>query len=243
MNITPIKTSIFREGQDLFSFLTKYLPPLLSGTIVVITSKIVALAQRRTVVARTEKEKENIIRAESDYAIKTPYAWLTIKDDDVMPSAGVDESNADGKIILLPKNCMRTASEIRHKLCRHYGIKNLGVLITDSRTLPLRAGTIGMALGYAGFRGIKDYRSKRDLFGRAFRITRVDLADSLAAAAVCTMGEGKECQPLAIITDAPVTFCVRSPKRELHIPIHDDMYAPLFYRALQHKKQPVKKIT
>jgi len=243
MIITPIKTSIFRERQDLFAFLTKYLPILSSGAIVVITSKIVALAQGRTAVAHTEKEKEDIIRAESDYAIKTPYAWLTIKGGDVMASAGVDESNADGKIILLPKNCMRTASEIRQKLCRQYGIKNLGVLITDSRTLPLRAGTIGMALGYAGFRGIKDYRSKRDLFGRAFRVTRVDLADSLAAAAVCTMGEGKECQPLAFIIDPPVTFCVRSSKQELHIPIHDDMYAPLFRRALKYKKRSIKRIT
>lgn len=237
MIVIPIKTDLFREGQDLIAFIKAHLPPLSDRAIVVLTSKIVALSQYRTVTAATERDKERIIRAESDYAIKTPYAWLTIKDGEVMPSAGVDESNADGKIILLPTDCMRAAATVRKKLQRIYHIKNLGVLITDSRTLPLRAGTVGMALGYAGFRGVKDYRKRHDLFGRPFRFTRVDLADSLAAAAVSVMGEGSECQPLALITDPPVIFCSSVNRDELHIPLHEDMYGPLFRRAFALKKK------
>lgn len=241
MTITPIKTGIFHEKQNLIAFLESNLPAVSDGSIVVITSKIVALSQGRTAAVRTEREKDKIIRAESDYAVKTPFAWLTIKDGDVMPSAGVDESNADGKVILLPRDCMRIASHIRKQLRRFYGVKDLGILITDSRTLPLRAGTVGMALGYAGFRGVKDYRKKRDIFARRFKYTRVDIADSLAAAAVCTMGEGDECQPLAIIADSPVEFCVRLRPHELRIPLSDDMYAPLFRQVFRQKKRRSRK--
>lgn len=55
-------------------------------------------------------------------------------------------------------------------------LKKEGVLITDSRTMPLRASIIGVALGYAGFRGIKDYRGQPDIFGRKFHFPRVDIA-------------------------------------------------------------------
>ncbi|MBI2484492.1 coenzyme F420-0:L-glutamate ligase [Candidatus Uhrbacteria bacterium] len=236
MRITPVRTGIFQEGGSIAAFILEHIPSARAESIIVITSKIVALSQRRTAHASTEKEKDKIIRAESEYALKTPHAWLTIKDGDVMPSAGIDESNADGKIILLPTDSMNVASKLRATLCRAYRVKDLGILITDSRTLPLRAGTIGMALGYAGFLGIKDYRKKRDLCGRAFRVTRVDIADSLAAAAVCTMGEGGECQPLAIMTDTPVEFRARSHPDELRIPLHDDMYAPLFRRVFEQRR-------
>ena len=44
------------------------------------------------------------------------------------------------------------------------------------------------------------------------------------------MGEGDERQPLAVIEDAPVVFSGRVDKKELLIPMKDDMYYPLFKR-------------
>ena len=85
-----------------------------------------------------------------------------------MANAGIDESNAMGKIILLPKNSFKSAEIIRKKLQNKFGVKNLGILITDSRLFPLRAGIVGVALGYAGFKGIKNYIGKKDIFGRIF---------------------------------------------------------------------------
>jgi len=228
MIIQPIKTRVFQEGEDLFAFITGYFKKLSEKSVVVITSKIVALAEKRTATAENIKIKEKLICAESEFAIPTKYVWLTIKDGMVMASAGIDESNAKGKLILLPKNSFKTAGFLRNKLRKHYGIRRLGVLITDSRTIPLRAGVTGVALGYAGFCGVKDYRGTSDIFGRKFKFSRTNVADSLATAGVLVMGEGSERQPLAIIKGAPAEFCGRINCRELHIDIKEDMYRPLF---------------
>ena len=37
-----------------------------------------------------------------------------------------------------------------------------------------------MSLGYAGFKGIKDYRGSPDIFGRKFKYSRTNVADGLA---------------------------------------------------------------
>lgn len=224
----PIKTRIFREGDNLFEFVTDHLEEIHERSVLVITSKIVALAEKRTANAENNKTKEELIHSESEFAIPTKYAWLTIKDGIVMASAGIDESNANGKLILLPKNSFRVAHSLRSTLRKHYHIKHLGLLITDSRTAPFRAGVTGIALGYAGFRGIKDYRDTSDIFGRRFKFSRTDVADSLAAAAVLVMGEGDERQPLALVEKAPVEFCNRVHRKELFIDIREDMYRPLF---------------
>ena len=228
MIVKPIKTSIFHEGDDLLAFVVSYVKKLSEKSVIVITSKIVALAEGRTAVIENAETKERLIRQESEIAIATKYTWLTVKDGMVMASAGIDESNANGKLILLPKDSFSTARLLRQKLCLRYGLQELGVLITDSRTIPLRAGVAGVALGYAGFRGIKDYRGTPDIFGRKFKVSRTDVADSLATAAVFVMGEGNEQQPLAIIKQAPLTFCERVNRQELRIDIEDDMYLPLF---------------
>ena len=228
MIIKPIKTRVFKEREDLVAFIAHYFKKIPEKSIVVVTSKIVALAEGRMALAGDARTKEKLIRAESEYAIRTKYVWLTIKDGMVMASAGIDESNADGKLILLPRDSFKTARMLRAKLQARYGVKRIGVLITDSRTIPLRAGVTGVALGYAGFCGIKDYRGTPDIFGRKFTFSRTNIADSLATAAVAVMGEGNEQQPLAIIEKFPAKFSDTVNRKELHISIQDDMYRPLF---------------
>jgi coenzyme F420-0:L-glutamate ligase len=228
MIVQPIQTRVFKEKEDLIPFILDYVPILKECSILVVTSKIVALAEGRTVPLGTDEDKEKIIRSESEFALHTEHTWLTIKDGTVMASAGIDESNASGKMILLPRDSFDSAEQIRTALCAHFGLKELGVLITDSRILPLRAGVVGVALGYAGFGGVKDYRGTPDIFGRILKMSRVDIADSLATAAVVVMGEGSEQQPLAIINDAPVEWCEHVDRNELKIDLKDDMYRPLF---------------
>lgn len=224
----PVKTRVFQEGDDLLAFITDYFKKIPEKSVIVVTSKIVALAEKRTALIENARTKEKLILAESEFALPTKYVWLTVKDGAVMASAGIDESNGNGKLILLPKDSFRTARLLRNKLRRNYGVKRLGVLVTDSRTIPLRAGVTGVALGYAGFHGIRDYRGKKDIFGRKFKFSRVNAADSLATAAVLLMGEGSEQQPLAIIEKPPVGFCEKIHPKELRIDIRDDMYRPLF---------------
>lgn len=228
MNVWPVKTRVYKEGEDLLSFICAHIPKVSDGSALVVTSKIVALAEGRTA---SLKDAEKVIRAESTWAMKTKYVWLTEKDGMILANAGVDESNADGKLILLPKDSFKTAVVLRKKLMKHYGVKKLGVVISDSRVMPLRAGVIGIALGYAGFKGVRDYRGKKDMYGRKLKFSQTDVADSLATAATLVMGEGSERQPLAVITDAPIIFTERVNKKELLIPLKDDMYAPLFRKG------------
>jgi len=236
MIVRPIKTRVFRENEDLFKFVTKHVKRLPQKSVLVITSKIVALAEGRTNSDTSKEMKEKLIKSESQWAMKTKYTWLTIKDGVVMLSAGIDTSNADGKLVLLPKDSYKVAREIRKKLREHYGVKKLGVLITDSRLYPLRSGIVGIALGYAGFKGIRDYRGTKDIFGRVIKLSQTDVADSLATAAILTMGEGSEQQPLAVIENAPVEFTDKNPsRRELHMDPKKDVYQPLFEKAKKIK--------
>lgn len=228
MQVKGVRTRIFKERENLADFIVAHIPKVKEGTILVVTSKIVALAEGRTAEIKNEHSREDVIRKESDFAIRTMYTWLTLKDGLLMSSAGVDESNADGKMILLPKDSFKAASELRRELRKRYKVKKLGILIPDSRVLALRAGAVGVAMGYAGFRGIRDYRGLPDIFGRVMKISRTNIPDSLATAAVVVMGEGNEQMPLAVITDVNVEFVERTNRKELVIPPEHDMYRPFF---------------
>ena len=238
MKVLAMRTRIFKENDDLVAFILAHVPKLKNGSILAVTSKIVALAEGRTAEL---KDKNALIKKESSRAIKTKYVWLTLKDGMAMANAGIDDSNADGKLVLLPKDSFAAARKIRSSLLSYYAktskdkqknkIRKLGVVITDSRVAPLRAGVVGVALGYAGFRGLRDYRGTKDIFGRTLKITQTNVADSLATAATLAMGEGRERRPLAVIEDAPVAFTERINRKELLIPVEDDMYGPLFRRV------------
>ena len=228
MHVRSIKTETFKEGQALVSFVKKYIPRVRENTIIAVTSKIVALSENRTVKANS-KRKARLIRDESEVALRSKHVWLTLKDGAIMANAGIDESNANGKLILLPKDSFKTAAWLRKQLKRLYGVKRLGVLITDSRVAPLRKGVTGVALGYAGFKGKHHYRGTRDLFGRKFKFSEVNIADSLATSAVLIMGEGRERTPLAIIEGAPFETANIVRRNELVIDPQNDLYRPVIY--------------
>src|SRR3989338_3494144 len=228
MLVKTIRTSIFREGGNLFDFIKQAIPSLKNGSVLAVTSKIVALAEGSVVRATSSRAKEALIRAESEWQLQAKYGKLTLKDGLLMWNAGIDESNAKGNDVLLPKDSFKVAEQLRRKLKQLYKVKLMGVVITDSRVMPILAGVVGVALGYAGFKGLRDYRGKTDIFGRKLKFTQTDVADSLATAAVLMMGEGKEQKPLCVIEGAPVEFCEKVNRRELVIAPKDDMYRPLF---------------
>jgi coenzyme F420-0:L-glutamate ligase len=241
MEIKTIKTRIFKENENLTNFILKYVKKIRENSVLVVTSKIVALSERRTAEYKNELEKIKLIKKESSFALKTKYTWLTVKDGMVMANAGIDESNVSsqlGKIVLLPKDSFDSARIIRAKLQKKFGVKNLGVLITDSRLFPLRAGVVGVALGYSGFQGIRNYIGKKDIFGRMLKMSKTDVADSLATSAVLCMGEGNEQCPLALITNAPVVFKNKINKKELIMDPREDLYQPLFekIKKIHYKK-------
>src|SRR5690242_981498 len=117
MQVKPIKTRIFRENEDLVKFIFKYVKKIPDRSVLVISSKIAALAEGRTVSYKNAKEKviqkTAFIKKESSFAVQTRKTWLTIRDGMILASAGIDESNADGKLILLPKNSFKYAEILR----------------------------------------------------------------------------------------------------------------------------------
>lgn len=242
----PIKTSLVQAGkQTLTSVLDEALPDFKDGSILAITSKIVALCEGR--VAKVEgADKDALIKQESSYFLSRdghPFGFsFTITDNTLIPAAGIDESNTGGYYVLWPKDAQDTANEIRKYLVERFKVKQAGVIITDSSVaVPLRWGTIGIALSYSGFAATKDYRGQPDLFGRPFQVSQSAIAGALATTAVLVMGEGSEQTPLAIISDIPfVDFQDHNPTPEelKNFSIgdkDDDLFAP-FLNAVPWQK-------
>ena len=231
MQIKSYKTRLFKNGEVLSDFVIEHLPEVQEKDIIVIASKIASLSERRVVSCSSEKELTDLIKKESDFYLETKWIPLTIKDGLVMAAAGIDQSNVDAGCVLLPEDSYKLAAKVRKELQQHYQVSELGVVITDSRVFPLRQGIVGGAIAYAGIIGLRDYRGKKDLYGRKFVMESLNIVDSIASAAVLTMGEGDESQPLALVSEAPVEFTNEvANKEDLKIPLEDDLYGPLFKR-------------
>lgn len=233
MEIKALKTRVFQENEDLISFILKYVKKLPEDSILVLSSKIVALAEGRT-ANNSPRNKKNLIEKESDFNIKN--SWFSIKDNIIMPDAGIDESNAKGKLVLLPRDSYKSAEYIRESLKNKFKVKNLGVIITDSNFIPLRKGAIGIAIGYSGFKGIRNYIGEKDIFGRKLKYSTSNIPDSIATASALCMGEGKEQKPLVLVKDAPVEFIEKVNKKEMIMNMKKDIFYPL-YKNAKIKKQ------
>jgi len=242
MFIKSVKTRPFLPPQDdLLSLLKESLSSLKlkEGSVFVITSKIVSIWQGRCIKIEDVPNKDDLIKKEADFYLdreEVPhgYVMLTMIDNLLIPTAGIDESNAKGYYILWPKNPYQAAKEIYGFLKESYNIKNLGVILSDSHCTPLRWGTTGIAIAYYGFYPLKDYRGAEDIFGREMKITQSNKVDGLAAAAVCLMGEGNERTPIAIIEDADfLEFKEFNPRKNdpLMIDRHEDIYSPLLNKV------------
>ena len=141
-----------------------------------------------------------------------------------MANAGVDASNADGKIVLLPKDSF-AAAEIVPLISAAFGRR------ISASSSPITASCAASA-------------SSSPWVMQASRASVITAARRISSGGIKTlphryrrwsrnssgpeMGEGREQQPLAVIEDAPVEFDRKSGSRtELHIDIEDDVYRPL----------------
>jgi F420-0:gamma-glutamyl ligase len=215
--------------------LDKYVKKFPEKSILVIASKIISLCEGRTVPL--DQDKEKLIQREANYYLPKKFrrsgATGTITHFAFIGAAGIDESNAAGQYVLLPEDSKKTADAIYDYLKKRFAVKEAGVIITDSHSTPLRRGASGIALAYRGFIGLKDYRGKKDLFGRKMVMEQANMTDALAAAAVLVMGEGDEQTPLVVIEDTlGIAFHQNAPTKkelsEFFVDLKDDIFAPLF---------------
>ena len=235
LKVEAIATEIFRQGDDLRSFLREHLQGRnLEGKVLAITSKVVSLAEGRVLPSQGVC-KEELIHNEADgFWQESVYGChLSIKEGLLIPSAGIDESNSEsGGYILYPKDPFVSAKKIHRRLCEELSLQKLGVIVTDSHTTPLRRGVLGVALSYYGFRGVVSHVGDKDLFGRELKFTNINVADALAVSATLMMGEGAEGCPLALI-DYPVDFVELSSNDEVKIPVEEDLYKPILQGVIR----------
>jgi coenzyme F420-0:L-glutamate ligase len=250
MELFGITTPIIQPEDDLieilFSAISEKGLSVESQDIIVVAETVVATAQNRVrklstvsisphaqeLAERYEVDAHlvQIILEEADEILGgVPHVLLTIKDNTLMANAGIDRSNApSGHVVLLPSNPTETAWQIKNELEKKTG-HELGIVIADSRTQPLRLGTVGLAVAIAGIEPIKDYRGHTDLFAYPLRITRSASADNLASAAQLLMGEADEQIPAVLIRGAPVTFTKRRvSSNELTISRQECLYMAIF---------------
>ncbi|MGA2967956.1 MAG: coenzyme F420-0:L-glutamate ligase [Candidatus Levyibacteriota bacterium] len=237
MKVTVYKTKKIVPGDKLFAVLDEYLPKLKEKDLVVVTSKIISICQGRIVKNDGQISKRDLMIKEADSYLPEEYVaygiYMTIKNNMVVASAGIDESNGGGYFILWPQDLQQETNRLWQYLKKKNKLKNLGIVVSDSKIIPMRKGTSGVGLAWCGFEPLRNYIGKPDIFGHNLRVTKGNIVDGLAAAAVVNMGEGKEQTPLAVVSEiANINFVNRTPSaeevKEMSISPEDDVYGKIF---------------
>jgi F420-0:gamma-glutamyl ligase len=230
----PILTPLITTGTKLISIIDISVNTMEENQVLAVSSKIISLCEGS--VCDSSEDKDIIIKHQAQMyldRVDSAYnAMHTITKGTLMLAAGIDESNADGHYVLWPKNPLQTAQAIYNFLTNKFSIKNIGIIIVDSTSKPLRIGTIGTSIAHYGFNELYDYRGTKDLFGRTIEVSQQNIAEGLASVAVLTMGEGTEQTPLAIIQDIPniqfdSTAGGTSYATNAQQAINNDVYEPL----------------
>jgi len=225
MSLTVIPLKARRQNgnfvlfDEMINVISENKTSLKNGDVIVISSKYVSNSQGRVIDTSKIIESEQSIHIAKKFRIKPKFAEVILRESDkifggvsgfvitssdniLAPNAGIDKSNSDGtKLILYPENPYQVAENIKRKIFFEYNI-HVGIIIVDSRLMPARIGTTGVAISCAGLEPVKDLRGEQDLDGNPLKVTFQATADNLASIANHKMGEGSESQPIAIIKDS-----------------------------------------
>jgi len=217
-------TQIVGWGDNVFEIFLKSLEheslTIEDNDIVVITSKVISMETMARAKLDEIQPGEHAIELAQSSDLDPRVTQLIIDESDgeiygsvfhavlsktrfgLTANAGIDLSNCPrGYALLLPRDPDNDARRIRNLIAKELK-KKVAVLITDSRTIPLKRGTTGVALGVAGMEPVIDERGKNDLYGYEMTITTRGIADNMATVANIVMGETSEQTPFAVIKGA-----------------------------------------
>lgn len=203
---------------------------LQDGDLLVVTQKVVSKAEGRLInlmevdpsseairlAEETDKDPRlvEVILNESRQVLRKRNGIIIVEHrlGFVCANAGVDHSNVQGEagqqgewVTMLPQNPDASAQRLCERLQDATGAE-IGVIIIDSHGRAWRLGTVGIAIGVAGFPALLDLRGRPDLFGDPLMTTQVGLADEVAAAASILMGQANEGIPVIHIRGLPYTL-------------------------------------
>jgi coenzyme F420-0:L-glutamate ligase len=249
LEIIPLSVSLKKSRFNLFESLTMPYFKFIDNDVLVISSKYVSMSEGSVRKLDSLKVSPKSIEYASKYHINPKLAELVIRESDyifegipgfllaikegiIAPNAGIDKSNIpQGLVILYPRRPFKIAENLRRKFLLNLGIKVM-VIIADSRLMPTRIGTTGIAIACAGFEPVEDLRGKIDLFGNVLKVTLKAVADGLATIGVSAMGESNESTPAVVIRNTKVIATHRK------LSWHDmavDATEDIFIRGLHHQ--------
>lgn len=253
MKLIPIKIRLLKQGdntvEELINAVQKNGFDLRNGDILAIADKIVAICDGRIVNLKDVTPSKKALDLAEKYQLEPPFvemvlqeadeiyggvprAILTLKHNFLIANAGIDHKNVpQGYAALWPLNPNESAKTLYEEITKKTG-KKIGIILVDSHVNPLRMGTTGFALGFAGFNPIKDCRGKLDLYGKPLLITRINLVDDLAAAAHLLIGETNERTPLVIIRGAPIEVTEDYDSNQIKIPKEECLYMKNLFSGL-----------
>jgi coenzyme F420-0:L-glutamate ligase len=151
---------------------------------------------------------------------------LALKNGLFTPNAGIDKSNIEhGRVVLYPADPLRSAVGLVESIRSRRGVR-VGAVVSDSRLMPTRMGTTGVALAAIGFQAIRDMRGKPDLFGNPLKVTRQAIADDLCSGAQLLMGEADEATPIVVVRglDVSVLGEFSYSMKDFAVPIDQDVF-------------------
>ena len=125
VTVTAIRTPLIEPGSDLVTQVLPSLPlPLPDGCVLVVATKVISTAEGRlTGRAGDRRQLHDLVRAEAEYYLE-PHAsrydiMLTIKRNWMFVNAGIDQSNAAGKLALWPRDPQASANHLWRRLREH----------------------------------------------------------------------------------------------------------------------------
>ena len=252
MRLYPVQTPIVKPGDNLVELVLESLRAqrlsLEDNDVLALASKIVSYSQGRIVKLSEVRPSAKAKKLAKEYSLEPEFAELllreaekvyggvekavlTLKDCILTANAGMDNKNAPaGSVVLWPENLAEWLKNFREEISCKTG-RSVAVMVVDSGLVPLRIGTVGLALAVAGFNPIREWRGKKDLYGRTIIITRHAVADDLASAAHLLMGEASEKTPVVLVRDAPVDFDEKvHGSAEMMIPFKECIFMNTFKR-------------
>ena len=213
------KNGKFDVFKALLKTLEKNKEELQENDVLVISSKYISNSQGRIINSKKVIVSEKGNKISKKFKIKPELAEIILRETDkifggiggfvitsseniMAPNGGIDKSNAKkDHLILYPQNSFEIAEQIRRKVFLKFSI-HIGVILVDSRLMPARIGTSGVAISCAGIEPVLDLRSKKDLDGRPLKVTFQAVIDNIATIANHKMGEGAESKPFAIVRNS-----------------------------------------
>ena len=201
-----------RAGDDLASLILDAASQqglaLEAGDVLVVTQKVVSKAENRIVdlesvepgafarqiAEQWEKDARvvELVLGESARIVRMDHGVLICetKHGLICANAGIDSSNVErlGTVALLPVDPDGSCEALRARMQRATGVA-LAVIMTDTFGRPWREGHVNFAIGVAGMEPLLDYMGQVDPAGYELRVTRMAVADELAAAAELAHGK------------------------------------------------------